>query len=218
MRVIDLTGQKFGRLTVLERAENNKWGQPQWLCKCDCGNEVVVKGSNLKSGHTTSCGCGSCIKTTHGMSQTPIHNTWRKIKDRCYNPNNPYFYLYGGRGIRVFEEWINDFQAFFDYVSTLEHFNEVGYTLDRIEVNSNYEPCNVRFATAKEQANNRRVNIKVYYDGEEMTLKQAAEISGIKYETLQYRYYKGLRGDEIFKPVDKRFSHKKGGDNHKKSM
>ena len=205
MKVIDLTGQKFGRLTVISRAENDKNKHPRWLCRCDCGNTCVVLGENLRSGHTRSCGCWSRERsTTHGMKGTPIYKKWRGIKDRCFNPNNKQFKDYGGRGIYMFPEWIDDFQKFYEYVSKLPHFGEEGYTLDRIDNNGNYEPDNLRFTDRKTQSRNTRRNIIVEYQGREMTLAEAAELSGIPYNTLLARYYAGDRGERLFRPVRKR--------------
>lgn len=206
-KVIDLTGQKFNRLTVLERAENSKCGKARWLCRCECGNEVIVLGSSLTSGHTKSCGCLSREKflehtKTHGMTRTSIYNTWVSMIQRCENPKCKNFDRYGGRGIKVCERW-HDFNNFYADVSILPHFGEKGYTLDRIDNNGNYCPENCRWATAKEQCRNQRTNIKVFYDGKEMMIEEAAQKSGINHKTLYKRYHAGKRGEELFKPVKK---------------
>jgi len=203
----DLTGLKFGRLTVVERADNDKHGYACWCCRCDCGNEVTVIGNDLKRGHSTSCGClkkEKLIKrsTTHGMKHTKIFNKWIKIKSRCLNPNCKDYPNYGGRGIEICERWL-DFQNFYDDVSQLEHFGEENYTLDRIDNNGNYEPCNVRFADRKTQGRNKRNNHLVEYEGVKMTLAEAAERSGINRSTLWARYKHGDRGDKLFRPVKK---------------
>lgn len=164
----DLTGQKFGRLTVIERADSTKHGAARWLCKCDCGNDTVVIGDELRKGATRSCGCLAKETTssrmkgctpynkTHGKTGTLIYKEWSEMKRRCNNKNDKSYHNYGGRGISVCDIWQNSFEAFYDNVSKLPHFGEQGYSLDRINNDGNYEPNNVRWATAKEQANNRR--------------------------------------------------------------
>ena len=134
------------------------------------------------------------------MSYTKIHQTWSRIKQRCTDLNFTGYEYYGGRGITVCDEWKGDFLAFYNYVSKLEHFGEEGYSLDRINVNGNYEPGNVRWATAKEQARNKRTTIFVEYNGEIISLQEAAERSGIGYITMKSRWANGLRGAELFKP------------------
>lgn len=156
----DLTGRKFGRLTVLKRVEN-KGGHLCWECLCDCGNIKIVRGFHLCDGHTLSCGClqkerTAETHTTHGMNQSRLHKIWIGMKNRCFNPKNYGFKNYGGRGIKVCDEWKDDFQAFYDHVSQLPHFGEEGYSLDRINNNGNYEPGNVRWATRTEQNKNKR--------------------------------------------------------------
>ena len=196
----DLRGQKFGRLLVLERAENDKNGRPAWRCACDCGNELVVRGGSLRSGNTQSCGC--LCGQTHGMTESKIYNTWHDIKKRCFNPNCQDYANYGGRNIAMYAPWIDDFLAFYDYVSKLEHFGEKGFTLDRKDSNGNYEPGNLRWADRKTQSRNRRGRRIVEYNGEKMTLAEAAEKSGINYDTLLMRYRAGdYERGRLFRPV-----------------
>jgi len=205
----NLIGQKFGRLTVIERAENDKFGRAQWLCKCDCGNTCVVLGKSLRRGLTQSCGCihsemvasRNKENATHGMRGSKFYKKWTSLKSRCFNPNATGYERYGGRGITMYEPWINDFAAFLTYISQLEHFGEKGFTLDRIENNGNYEPGNLRYADAKTQARNRRNNIIVEYNGEQICLAEAAEKSGIPYKILLSRYHRGETGARLFRPI-----------------
>lgn len=204
----NLVGQKFGRLTVLERAENAKDGHARWKCRCDCGREVVVFGNSLIRGVTKSCGClhdelTVQRSTKHGKCHSKTYRLWAAIKTRCFNPNYKAYKHYGGRGITIYEPWRNDFAAFYDYVSKLEHFGEEGYTLDRKDNGGNYEPGNLQWATQKEQNRNQRTNVIVEYNGERMTLVEAAERSGIDYDALRYRIDHCWSGDKLFDPSRK---------------
>lgn len=162
MKRIDMTGQKFGRLTVIAEGGKTKSRNTMWVCRCDCGNITSpINGAFLRDGHTTSCGCLKREKTvsrstTHGKRNTRIYRIWHDMKTRCHYPKNINFPDYGGRGISVCDEWRSSFVAFYDYVSQLPHFGASGYTLDRINNNGNYEPGNVRWATSVEQRHNRR--------------------------------------------------------------
>jgi hypothetical protein len=205
---MNLIGQKFNRLLVVGKAEkyiaSSGQKQNQWLCKCNCGKEVVVTTAHLKSGHTKSCGCyakevsiQNGLKKKHGLIKIRIYRIWSAIKTRCFNPKDEHFKDYGNRGITVCEEWQNSFQAFYDYVSQLPHFNEKGYSLDRINNDGNYEPNNVRWATATQQNYNQRRTVRVAFNGEIHTLKEWYEITGIPLYTLKYRYYSGKNPNEI---------------------
>lgn len=161
MRLIDLTGQKFNKLTVIERVEN-RGEKVAWLCRCDCGNLTIATSSDLKRNNTKSCGCLNLKPSNlrHGRCGEFIYQTYCNMRTRCNNKNNKSYKNYGGRGIKVCDEWNGNFKEFYDHVSQLPHFAEPGYTLDRINNNGNYEPGNVRWATAKEQVHNRRKPIR----------------------------------------------------------
>lgn len=203
----NLIGQRFGRLTVIERAENNKNGHVCWKCRCDCGVKIVVDGGSLRNGDTKSCGCLKIEKASgrlfrHGLRRSRIYKIWANMKTRCFNPNNSKYPRYGGRGITVYPAWIDDFQAFYDYVSKLEHFGEKGYSLDRIDNNGNYEPENLRWANAKTQrCNQQDALMVVLYNNKKVVLKDAARLSGINYNTLYSRYCRGDMEEKLFRPV-----------------
>jgi hypothetical protein len=189
---IDLTGKKFYKLTVLKEVDRGKKRDRQWECVCDCGNICIVQGNNLKSGHTKSCGChnremASKRLSTHGQSKTKLHKIWYGMKNRCFNPNNHIYDKYGGRGITVCEEW-KEFEPFRDWA--LANGYAEGLTIDRIDVNGNYEPSNCRWATMKEQQNNRRNNRYLTYNGETHTMAEWAEIKGLSEQTLAKRLNK----------------------------
>lgn len=180
--LIDLTGQRFGRLVVVERAENrierNGNMVVQWLCKCDCGNYTVVRRADLTNGRTRSCGCllqerrAEILQKAnrsrkngihhgmfkHGLCGTRLYRIWQGMKRRCYNSKVPDYKYYGGRGIKVCEEWKDDFQKFADWAIT--HGYTDNLTIDRRNVNGDYEPSNCQWVTMAEQANNRRTSKK----------------------------------------------------------
>lgn len=176
-------GQRFGRLTVLEFSHSN--GRAYWKCICDCGNKVVVKGSKLRAGDTKSCGCLSSDflrqrSLIHGMAAggyiTKEYNAWVSMKRRCYNKNTKDYPQYGGRGITVCDEWLNDVAQFF---ADMGPKPSPKHTIDRIDTNGNYCKANCRWATMKEQCNNRRSNKWISYLGETKTVSNWADQFGI---------------------------------------
>lgn len=186
MKFCDLTGKRFGRLTVIKRVYINGNHNTHWLCKCDCGNETVVESNHLKRGDTKSCGCLTKKRsTTHGFSKTRLYSIYYKMKERTINEHDTAYQYYGGRGIKVCDEWINDFKAFYEWA--IDNGYKDGLTIDRIDTNGNYEPSNCRWSTRKEQANNRRTNKNISYNGETHNLKQWSEKLGINYGTLKAR-------------------------------
>lgn len=155
-KVIDLTGQRFGRLTVFKFYEINNDRCATWECSCDCGAKVIVNGTHLRNGNTRSCGClqsdiSASRLLVHGMKGTREYNSWRSMMKRCNNPNDKAYNHYGGRGISVCERW-RKFENFYADMGGRPD----GYSLDRINNNGNYEPSNCQWSTQKEQANNRR--------------------------------------------------------------
>ena len=184
----DLSLQKFGRLTALYRLHNTK-GKTKWLCVCECGNLTEVKYGNLVFGSTKSCGClhkeGS--HHTHNKSNTRLHRIWRNIKSRCYNSNKPDYKYYGGRGIKVCDEWLNDFMSFYKWAMYNGYKDNL--TIDRINGDENYSPYNCRWVNMKQQSRNRP-NIKKYnINGETHCLSEWCEILGLKFNTVRNRIY-----------------------------
>lgn len=199
-----LIGCKFNKLTVIERAQNyiSPKGKPRTMlkCECECGNVIVVEKYHVTSGITQSCGClqketASVMGTKHGMHGTHIYSIWDNMIGRCYRKSNPRYHRYGGRGIIVCDEW-KQFDKFYEYVSKLPHYNEEGYTLDRIDVNGNYEPNNVRWANDETQANNKSTNHYLSYNGETKTMTQWARDINISPSTLSNRIYSGWSVDQ----------------------
>lgn len=190
-KFIDLIGQRFGRLTVMEEACRNKQGSVLWKCQCDCGFQAIVNGDNLRQGHTKSCGCWSEeLKVIHGQRRrgnvTPTYITWASMKDRCSNPNGPKRKNYKERGIKICERW-NSFENFYFDMGE----RPKGLTIERIDNNGNYEPSNCKWATPKEQARNTRQNRLIEYQGKIMCIAAWAEKLEIPYKTLQMRLERG---------------------------
>lgn len=156
-KVTDLTGQRFGRLLVLEPLFGGK--RTRWKCLCDCGQVTIVgSGAHLTSGNTRSCGClhRECSKNRHykhGGKGTRLYNIWKNMRQRCYNPNRPDYYLYGGRGIKIDDSWA-DFGVFKEWA--LANGYQTDLTIDRKDVNGDYGPDNCRWATWEEQRHNQR--------------------------------------------------------------
>lgn len=180
----DLTGRVFGRLTVegYSHTHTQRSGKRAavWSCRCECGGTASVMTSNLKKGNTRSCGClHKQQMTLHGKSSTRLYRVWQSMLQRCSNPNASRYAEYGGRGIKVCHRW----QKFENFLADVGERPE-GTSLDRINVNGDYEPGNVRWATIAEQARNKRANVMIEWGGRRMIQTDWAKELGIKDQTL----------------------------------
>lgn len=162
---IDLASQKFGKLQVLCVDTNPSNKTKRWLCRCDCGNITTAKTNELTSGHKTSCGCKkqNYFRKVHGQSGTRLHHIWKSINRRCNNPNEPSYQHYGKRGITVCEEWKNNFSTFYNWAIKNGYSDTL--TIDRIDVNGNYEPSNCRWTTIAEQSINKTNTVYIELNG-----------------------------------------------------
>lgn len=190
---LNLVGKKFNKLLVVEK-KGKKKGRNVFKCICDCGTIRELEGREIKNGRIKSCGCGikeglSKANMTHGMSRTRIYNIWQSMKKRCYNKNCDAYKNYGARGITVCEEWRNNFSSFHQWAVDNGYSNTL--TIERKDVNGNYEPLNCSWATTKEQSVNKR-NVPLYsHNGETKDLKNWCLELGLNYSSVWRRinYY-----------------------------
>lgn len=186
----DLTGQRFGKLIVVERAENDSQGNAQWLCKCDCGNKKVIRGYQLTNNKTKSCGClVGHNNETHKKSRTRMFNIWINMIQRCNNPKNSCYKYYGNKNIQVTKEWL-DFENFYNWASTNGYTDKL--TIDRIDNNGNYEPNNCRWVDMKTQQRNRSNNNLITINGDTKCLAEWCIIYHISPSAVWLRTQKGI--------------------------
>lgn len=204
--IVNMKDMIFGRLTVIERSENDKHGNTKWLCKCECGNEVVVLGHSLRQGRTRSCGCllsessknrMTKLLTKHGMASTKIYKVYVSMRERCEKPSSSEYHRYGGRGIRVCDEWKDDRTSFFEWALTNGY--KEGLEIDRINNDGNYEPSNCRWVTSLKNSNNTSRNVFLEFNGETHTMAEWSRILGISVSTLYSRRKAGKTPAEILK-------------------
>ena len=185
---LDLVDQKFGRLLVETFVGKDRHNNSLFNCLCDCGNEKIVLGYQLNNNKTKSCGClNKDIITSHGLSNTPLHKTWRQIRQRCYNPNNREYDKIGGMGIIMCDRWLK-FENFLEDIGSRPTDKHV---MVRINDDNDYELSNCRWITKKEQANNRKTNRYLTIDGETKTLSEWIKISGAIFTTVSGRLQRG---------------------------
>lgn len=188
-----MIGSRFYMLTVLEETDKyNSSGHKLFLCKCDCGEKKLVSKSALQRGDNKSCGC--LRGNRHGMSNTRIYKLWQDIKRRCYNANNQAYSYYGGRGINMCDEWKNDFMSFYNW--SMENKYDDSLTIDRIDVNGNYEPSNCRWVTNEIQANNKTNNRYFTINNETKSLADWCNIYNKRYLTVHHRLSRGSSIEE----------------------
>lgn len=190
-KIIDMENKKFNHLTVIRKSHQDKRGEWFWICKCDCGNETIASGYKIRSGHTKSCGCvqeehrKEGFHKRHGMTDTKLYIIWENMRRRCYYSKNNMYKNYGGRGIRVCDEWKDDFEPFMKWAQ--ENGYKEGLSIERIDVNGNYEPSNCKWITPKEQYLNRTDSHLITAFGKTQTIKEWADESGLNYDTIERR-------------------------------
>lgn len=190
----DISGKKYGFLTAIKFSHYRKTPSRKtiyWEYKCDCGNFIIRAKGDVSKGNIVSCGCKTKelhnIKIKiHGLSNTSLYDVHRLMLRRCFNKKIKAYKNYGGRGITVCEEWKNDFMAFYNWA--ISNGYKEGLTIDRIDVNGNYEPNNCRWVTREEQANNKRNNHYIFYKGEKHTLADWCKILKLNYNTTRGRF------------------------------
>lgn len=214
--MIDLTGKVFDKITVIglsHKVRTGKCFKYLWKCKCECGKEFLRRGDSLRAKRGfKSCGCyriefskkffnENNPNKTHGLYKTRIYKIYSKMKERCYNENYPEFHLYGGRGIKVCDHWMNDFMNFYNWANENSYSDDK--SIDRIDTNSDYTPENCRWADVYTQANNKRNNVILTHEGKTMTLANWARHLGLPYTTLANRKRRGKSVEDILYPFKK---------------
>jgi hypothetical protein len=185
---IDLTGEKYGRLTVIRRISTTGYGQPKWLCRCACGREAEVFGNALRAGRTHSCGCLQReTATSHGGTGTSEFNVWQMMWQRCTNAKQNSYPRYGGRGIRVCDRWL----SFDNFRSDMGPKPTPIHKLERVNNDGDYEPANCRWATPLEQGRNKANNRILEYRGGRRTLMEWCRLLGLKKSTAINRLARG---------------------------
>ncbi len=205
MKMIDLTGQTFGYLTVLRFVGKAKNGASIFRCRCRCGIEKDVLGANLKLSKRATKSCGKCWKidhptrpTTHGQTRSPTYSSWQSMKSRCYNKNNSEYHRYGGRGIIVCDRWLGK-KGFANFFTDMGERPSIDYTIDRYpNVNGNYMPSNCRWATHEEQNHNKRNTVFIEFEGKQQPFNLLCKKLNINPRTAKARLNAGFSTDQVF--------------------
>lgn len=204
---INILNQRFGRLAIVERIANSPSGKVRWRCCCDCGRQVIATGSDIRSGHTVSCGCWKREKTSlrsyiHGQKLTIEYNSWCAAKQRCYYPKSAKFKDYGARGITMCDEWRNDFTAFLRDMGPRPE----GTTLERTDNDGSYCPANCKWATAKEQTRNMRRNRWITFKGETLCITDWEKRLGFYKDSIRQRLQNGWTTEKALTTPVARYS------------
>lgn len=200
-KLVEMVGKKYNRLTVSQKYSTDNRGEVLWKCICDCGNEIVALGGNIRSGGTKSCGCLNNerigdLRRSHNMAKSRIFRIWTGIRKRCNNCKDKSYKHYGGRGINICKRW----NIFLNFYNDMKDGYKDNLTIERINVNGNYEPINCIWATAKQQARNKRNNVLITFNGKSLTKSEWSDISGTGRDTIAWRIKKGWNtGEAIFK-------------------
>jgi hypothetical protein len=203
----DLTGQVFGRFTILRLDPGSKPGKRKWICRCTCGNERSIPGGNLKNGNTSSCGClrkevsSERLRrelTTHGQSYTVEYAQYRGMIARCYFPGSGSYKYYGARGIAVCDRWRPP-GGWVNFKNDMGPRPSDQHSIERRDTSGNYEPYNCYWATPEEQAQNKRSTVLFTYNGEQMSLRRACRLAGKSYALVLQRVHRGWHISEAFR-------------------
>lgn len=204
---IDLSGKKIGALTIFKRAGSAPSGEALWECQCDCGIACIKTSSSIKENHEPSCGCLKGFKISkcmvrHGRTRSPEYVSWCGMKARCLNSNEPGFHRYGGRGIQICERWKNSFENF---LTDMGEKPSPSHSIDRIDVDGNYEPSNCRWATKTEQSRNQRSNRLIEYNGSMIHISVLAKQACVSRPVFCRRINNGWTVEESLRtPPNKR--------------
>lgn len=190
---IDITGNKYNMLTAIKRVYGYKESGVYWLCKCDCDNECIVKKYDLVHLKQMSCGCFQKQSarekhTKHNMKDTKLYHVWCSMRQRCLNPNNHAYNHYGGKGVTICKDWLDDFMNFYNW--SMQNGYMEGLSIDRIDNDGNYEPSNCRWATREVQQNNTSKAHKITYNGVTKSPAQWARIVDVSETTIKNRLFK----------------------------